>query len=51
MGRADKLRFLNMAQGSLEECRYYIILATDLKYITAEEAKSLQALIEKQVGI
>lgn len=47
MGRADKLRFLNMAQGSLEECRYYIILATDLKYITAEEAKSLQALIEK----
>ena len=51
LGKADKLRFLNIAQGSLEECRYYIILATDLKYITTEDAKSLQALIEKQVGI
>jgi four helix bundle protein len=31
-GKADKLRFYNIAQGSLEECRYYLILATDLKY-------------------
>jgi len=31
-GRADKVRFLNIAQGSLEECRYYLILATDLSY-------------------
>jgi four helix bundle protein len=23
---------LNIAQGSLEECRYYLILATDLDY-------------------
>jgi four helix bundle protein len=30
--RADKLRFYNMAQGSLEECRYYLILARDLDY-------------------
>jgi len=29
---ADKLRFLNIAQGSLEECRYYLILASDLGY-------------------
>jgi four helix bundle protein len=28
----DKLRFLNIAQGSLEECRYYIILAKDLNF-------------------
>ena len=28
----DKLRFLNIAQGSLEECRYYLILAKDLEY-------------------
>lgn len=27
---ADKLRFLNIAQGSLEESRYYLILAADL---------------------
>lgn len=26
----DKARFLNIAQGSLEECRYYLILAKDL---------------------
>ena len=31
-GRADKVRFLNIAQGSLEECRYYLILAKDLHY-------------------
>lgn len=32
MGRADKVRFYNIAQGSLEECRYYLILARDLNY-------------------
>ena len=31
-GRADKLRFLNIAQGSAEESRYYLILAEDLGY-------------------
>jgi four helix bundle protein len=31
-GLADKVRFMNIAQGSLEECRYYLILANDLKY-------------------
>lgn len=32
MSKADKLRFYNIAQGSLEECRYYLILARDLGY-------------------
>ena len=31
-GRSDKARFYNIAQGSLEECRYYLILARDLSY-------------------
>jgi len=31
-GRADKIRFMNIAQGSLEECRYYLILVHDLGY-------------------
>ena len=31
-GRPDKVRFMNVAQGSLEECRYYLILANDLGY-------------------
>jgi four helix bundle protein len=30
--KADKARFVNIAQGSLEECRYYLILANDLTY-------------------
>lgn len=35
-GLADKIRFYNIAQGSLEECRYYLILARDLRYETQE---------------
>jgi four helix bundle protein len=31
-GRPDKARFMNVAQGSLEECRYYLILTQDLGY-------------------
>ena len=31
-GKADKARYMNMAEGSLEESRYYLILAQDLGY-------------------
>ena len=31
-GKSDKLRFYNTAQASLEECRYQLILARDLRY-------------------
>lgn len=31
-GSRDKIRFMNIAQGSIEECRYYLILAQDLSY-------------------
>ncbi len=31
-GKADKARFLNVAEGSLEESRYFLILAQDLGY-------------------
>jgi len=37
----DKLRFYNMAQGSLEETRNHLILAHDLHYITEEESRLL----------
>jgi four helix bundle protein len=31
-GKLDKAKFMNIAQGSLEECRYYLILSRDLEY-------------------
>ena len=37
LGKADKLRFFNIAQGSLEECRYYCQLAKDLGYIDEDK--------------
>ena len=30
--KAEKKRFFNISQGSLEECRYYLILTKDLGY-------------------
>jgi four helix bundle protein len=30
--KADKARFMNMAEGSVEESHYYLILAKDLGY-------------------
>jgi four helix bundle protein len=35
-GKADKARFLNKAEGSIEESRYYLILAKDLNYAKTE---------------
>lgn len=32
-GKADKIHFYNIAQGSLEECKYYLVLARDLGYL------------------
>ena len=46
LSKADKLRFLNISQGSLEECRNYIILSKDLEYIDQEEAQVLYEKIE-----
>jgi four helix bundle protein len=43
--RADKARFLNIAQGSLEESRYYLILARDLGYAdTTEMTRNLEEI-------
>src|SRR5919109_1864094 len=49
-GKVDKARVMNLAEGSLEECRYYLILAQDLKYgdasklaLAAEEVSRLLA--------
>lgn len=47
LSRTDKLRFYNIAQGSLEECRYYIILSKDLDYINEESYNQLAISIEE----
>jgi four helix bundle protein len=39
-GKADKARFMNMAEGSVEECRYFLILAKDLGYGDTERLAS-----------
>ena len=54
-GKLDKARFMNISQGSIEECRYYIILSRDLGYgdtlalkIQLEEvSKILQSYVNK----
>ena len=43
-GRADKARFMNTAEGSLEESRYYLILTKDLGYA---ETTELMALLDE----
>ena len=42
--QAEKARFLNIAEGSLEECRYYLILTHDLGY---GQTDSLTATLEE----
>jgi four helix bundle protein len=46
-GRADKIRFYNIAQGSVEECRYYLILAKDLEYGDVSESSRLVEEVSK----
>ena len=43
----DKARFLNISQGSLEECRYYLILAPELGYMENSVASQLSADLDE----
>jgi len=47
LSKADKLRFFNIAQGSLEECRDYHILSRDLGYLDSTEFEDLHQSIEE----
>ena len=49
-GLSDKIRFLNVAQGSLEECRYYLILVQDLGYSPTAEMEEILEEISKLLG-
>jgi len=46
-GASDKIRFLNFAQGSLEECRYYLILIQDLGYAATTDMEALLEEVSK----
>ena len=54
-GKHDKARFLNIAQGSLEECRYYLILAKDLGYGDNQQLipqlEEVSKLLEKYAAV
>ena len=45
--KADKLRFYNIAQGSIEESRYYLILTKDLEYGDVSELSQLLEEVSK----
>ena len=47
LSKADKLRFFNISQGSLEECRDYIILSRDLDFFQKGEFEALCMSIEE----
>ena len=43
----DRMHFYNIAQSSLEELKYQLLLAKDLRYITEEKYMSSLALAEE----
>lgn len=45
--KADKANYLNISQGSLEEVRYYLILAKDLKYADTTNLHILLSEVSK----
>lgn len=46
-GKADKARFMNIGEGSVEECRYYLILSKDLGYGSTEQLMGLLEEVSK----
>jgi four helix bundle protein len=46
-GLADKANYLNIAHGSLEECRYYLILVQDLLYADTKACTDLLEEVSK----
>ncbi|MEG8988151.1 four helix bundle protein [Ignavibacteria bacterium 4148-Me] len=49
-GVADKLRYYNIAEGSIHECKYYLILSKDLGYIDNLKFLDLLEEISKLLG-
>jgi four helix bundle protein len=46
-GPKDTMRYLTISHGSLEECRYYIILAKDLGYGNSDHLNNLLEVVSR----
>jgi len=46
-GKKDTVRYLNISHGSLEECRYYILLAKDLGYGNSDHLNNIIQKVSK----
>ena len=46
-GSADKMRFMNISEGSIDEVKYFIILSKDLGYINDSSYQQLFELSEE----
>jgi four helix bundle protein len=49
-GKADKARFMNIAEGSVEECRYFLILAKDLGYGDVQKLYVMLEAVSRLLG-
>ena len=48
--KPDKARFMNMAEGSVEECRYFLILARDLGYGDSDKLTAMLEEVSRLLG-
>lgn len=49
-GTKDKARMMNIAQGSIEECQYYLILSNDLGFGNNKEIVALLNEVSKMLN-
>ena len=49
-GRANKVRFLNIAEGSIEESKYFLLLAQELGYGDTSRLTGLLDEVSRMVG-
>jgi len=47
--KPDKIRYMNISQGSLEEVRYYLILAADLGYGNSDKLNDDLDIVSKML--
>jgi four helix bundle protein len=47
--KPDKVRYMNISQGSLEEVRYYLILAADLGYGNSDKLSDDLDIVSKML--